>query len=1264
MKILRKLSIVFILGLVTGSVFGQTTSVTATIVDTDGFTWVGAQVTVNFLPNPSFPNINQYTLAGQNLATYQPYNSLLSQKVTADPVTGAIAVTLLDNTQIQPAGSTWSFSIKSNTSAPSTLYNPVQLFGSTFNLSSYLSTNAVAPRFPAQPGTYAYGDVELTTTPNPGGTYFDTSNLTTRQWNGNAWGQFAGGASGVNSINTFSGNFVFTGAVNCVVGPPPTCTFTGGAGGGFNLNVSEMGALATGMTTITHTNHYVVPLAQTSSQVNALIATYSNPTLEFQGSEIPVAFRNQNWTAKISHQGLVFTTFKKNIDENGVICDARTVLVNMTNGSRTITISSNTMSSLDIGKLLWTYDPTTNQAYETQIQTVPTSTQITVATAAPFTETADSWIGTDNSTTMQDAITDASNSMVINGSTYPTPAASLTLSSGACMTHNLNPKGVSMEGAGVLSEIVSPPGEDTFATPDAFTSGGQPQILVHDHDFSITLHGGVDITKQWQLTNDSGQNNIAAVNRSAYVMTKNSNYPFSPEWIIGTGPNGSGGFNGIATTNGTAVICVLSATLPIVGQEIMFPYASGGLIETTVSSTAGTCGTGTPRTLAASIPALAQAEFFEGTNIQHTAVAMPAGRSYPFTLVLANSIYPTPASEIGMAPYGLIQIGNEQCSYYNIDFGFISINMTITGCTGTSVLHSSGVFIAPLNPFFPTKPWPYFPTLNTNDTTPSGAELFPGHNIGNCAFAFPQSNGSANQANAWANSSIENISILQFDVPAFNNTCAFYFVGLPYATHFRHIQITNTEYGIVEATPPIQNHNWAGAQPTSDGTTWDGISIHAGYIFDIITGGQNNMSNFDTYSNLGTLSGSFVGSAGAFYFTNGWDDQTGGAISCYSNSETNNLYVEPEGGSHGEQEALVEADQCNATNLNWHLGGGGFVYLSGLGNKFIGGNFNNTGNFGAGAAPVINYTHGLSLEGVQLVGTSPNCNTFVFTASVQFPCTFLNWGPQTRAIVQQDKIGPYTNIAYGARSDIRAQTGEAFLMGGPLFTSSEGGFIHPEEFGIFDVSNQWTFDSTALVTQSYVGCFMTVTTGVCQPSRFNNSAGISIGPNGRIPNAKTYMYASFKSGLSSNTFSFGVAVLCPSQTILLSPQAVFPVNTWPATLNATFQATVDFTNYSGCLLQLLYTNASNTDTIYTQFVDFTPIPANFQAQQLSLNGTGQPTIQLGSNGGETWQTAAPTTGCGSTYTNGFIWHNTAGNHGATSLTYVCNAASTSWIGVF
>lgn len=173
----------FVLFIVTGA-FSQTTPVHGTIVDPDGTAWFNARVTLTFVPNPNYPQQNQYYIGNQQIVTQPTWNALLSQQVVAD-ASGIFNAQVLDNNLISPAGSTWQLVIQSYTSAPSSVLPNVALSGGGVDLTSFVATNLKAPRFPATTqmgGAFGYKTGEVSVTPIPGGSFFNVTSGLIAVW--------------------------------------------------------------------------------------------------------------------------------------------------------------------------------------------------------------------------------------------------------------------------------------------------------------------------------------------------------------------------------------------------------------------------------------------------------------------------------------------------------------------------------------------------------------------------------------------------------------------------------------------------------------------------------------------------------------------------------------------------------------------------------------------------------------------------------------------------------------------------------------------------------------------------------------------------------------------------------------------------------------------------------------------------------------------------------------------------------------------------
>jgi hypothetical protein len=58
---MKKLAFILLI-LFGGLLNAQNTTVSATVVDSDGTAWAGGTWSINFLPNPAFPGIAQYKI--------------------------------------------------------------------------------------------------------------------------------------------------------------------------------------------------------------------------------------------------------------------------------------------------------------------------------------------------------------------------------------------------------------------------------------------------------------------------------------------------------------------------------------------------------------------------------------------------------------------------------------------------------------------------------------------------------------------------------------------------------------------------------------------------------------------------------------------------------------------------------------------------------------------------------------------------------------------------------------------------------------------------------------------------------------------------------------------------------------------------------------------------------------------------------------------------------------------------------------------------
>ena len=127
----------------------QNTTVTATIVDSDGTAWANAPYTLSFRVNPNNPNINVYNIGGVKLNPAQ-----LSYSGTTNS-SGILSQAVYQNGVVSPSGSQWTLQICPLSSAPSCGFiNFSTGTLSSLDVSTLINAAITAPRFAATAGAY------------------------------------------------------------------------------------------------------------------------------------------------------------------------------------------------------------------------------------------------------------------------------------------------------------------------------------------------------------------------------------------------------------------------------------------------------------------------------------------------------------------------------------------------------------------------------------------------------------------------------------------------------------------------------------------------------------------------------------------------------------------------------------------------------------------------------------------------------------------------------------------------------------------------------------------------------------------------------------------------------------------------------------------------------------------------------------------------------------------------------------------------------
>ena len=193
-KLLRLLGMLLF---VSGLSFAQTTTVTATVTDSDSTLWANGTVSVQFVPNPLRPSLNVYRINGAPLSS-----AVIMQGPISLGSGGNFSVTVYNNTQVTPSGSQWQFTVCPNAiSKCGSVTTAVS--GSGQSITTLVDAAIPAPRFPAVAGSYGYADVETILTTPVGGTYWNVTSACQKYYNGSSWGcvSSGGGTGGTGDLS-------------------------------------------------------------------------------------------------------------------------------------------------------------------------------------------------------------------------------------------------------------------------------------------------------------------------------------------------------------------------------------------------------------------------------------------------------------------------------------------------------------------------------------------------------------------------------------------------------------------------------------------------------------------------------------------------------------------------------------------------------------------------------------------------------------------------------------------------------------------------------------------------------------------------------------------------------------------------------------------------------------------------------------------------------------------------------------------------------
>lgn len=215
-----RLAMIFVMLLLTSLAFSQSTTVSATITDTDGQAWIGGSVRIDLVNVPSGQTL---TWTGGALTQHFPPIVLNTS--------GAFSTSVPSSNAIKPGVTKWQFTVCPNASAPCGQYTTA-VTGATLSLTTQLSAKAKPPRVnPILGLSKAYNSTELVVPTGvsnvSAGMYYDTLASCVKFYNGSSWNCFTNAsnptpfATGGNaSLTGPKENYVCTGTCNITVPAP------------------------------------------------------------------------------------------------------------------------------------------------------------------------------------------------------------------------------------------------------------------------------------------------------------------------------------------------------------------------------------------------------------------------------------------------------------------------------------------------------------------------------------------------------------------------------------------------------------------------------------------------------------------------------------------------------------------------------------------------------------------------------------------------------------------------------------------------------------------------------------------------------------------------------------------------------------------------------------------------------------------------------------------------------------------------------------
>lgn len=229
--------------LLSGAALAQTTLVTATVTDSDSTIWANGTWKVDFTANSANPYVTYY-FNGVAIPS-----SMLHQSGSMNS-SGVLSFTVDQNSDITPAGSSWTLTVCPDATSQCDTYN-FTATGASMDLSTALTAAISAPRFKPVSGAYGYADVEAILALKKGSTYWNVTLNTQRCYTGSTWISCGGTNSnpgGNNFAIQYNNNGVFNGDSGITTDGSGNLTAAIRDNGGQVVNVKAYGAKGDGTT--------------------------------------------------------------------------------------------------------------------------------------------------------------------------------------------------------------------------------------------------------------------------------------------------------------------------------------------------------------------------------------------------------------------------------------------------------------------------------------------------------------------------------------------------------------------------------------------------------------------------------------------------------------------------------------------------------------------------------------------------------------------------------------------------------------------------------------------------------------------------------------------------------------------------------------------------------------------------------------------------------------------------------------------------------